>query len=674
MKLYLYLFLFVSSIAFSQGDTNPCETLGKIENLIKSQHYKNKPIDDSLSAYVHRVFLLKLDEDSRLFIQPEIDQLSKHKFKIDDYLNEKNCAFLDEFYASYTNAVNRYEKVIDGIIGSPFAYKRNDTIQFSKENFPYPKNEAEQSKIFQKSILFHVLKDISEISKNKDSLIQNFDKIAPISKDKILESYKCKTESYRLSKAEFYSVFYNVFCRYFDPHTMYLSQSDRSSFLSGVSSSNLTFGFYVSLNQSNEIVIEDIIPGSSAYSTQKISSGDVITKIASDSNEYHVACSSLKKIEEIFTSDKFKKADFTVRKKTGEIVTVKLVKKLMKDYQNNVYSYVLQKDSLKIGYIKIPSFYSTFEDGTTNVSDDVVKELYKLKEDKIEGLILDLEDNGGGSMNEAIRMTGMFIDIGPIALLHNSLGKKEVVKDYNRGTVYSGPIVVLINGNSASASEFFTNAIQDYNRGIVIGNQSHGKASMQRIYPLTNGKEPTEFIKITIEKFYRITGQSNQTIGITPNIEIPTLFNEQMPREKDNLTALPNEVIESKVKYQVENNQNAIAIEKSINRLKENTSVKAISDLNTKINNLFDNDLTPILLQFKNVFEEVNKVNQLWEEITDFSKKEYPIEVVNSTMNEEYQQFDEYLKSSNIEKIKAIKQNIHIVEALNIIHDLKDKP
>jgi carboxyl-terminal processing protease len=672
VKLYFNFLLIFCGVAFSQSDANPCETIGRIEKLIKYQHYKSKPIDDSLSAYVHRVFLLKLDEDSRLFIQPEIDQLSKHKFKIDDYINEKKCAFLDEYYLSYTNAVNRYEQLIDGIISAPFAYKRNDTIQFSKDNFPFPKDEAEQKKIFQKSILFQVLKDVSEISKNKDSLLQNFDKIAPTSKDKILETFKCKTESYRLSKAEFYAVFYNVYCRYFDPHTMYLSQSDRSSFLSGVSSSNLTFGFYVSLNQSNEIVIEDVIPGSSAYSTQKISSGDVITKIASDGNEYRVACSSLKRIEEIFTSDKFKKADFTVRKKTGEIVTVKLVKKVMKDYQNNVYSYVLKKDNIKIGYIKIPSFYSTFEDGTTNVSDDVVKELYKLKEDKIEGLIIDLEDNGGGSMDEAVRMTGMFIDIGPIALLHNSFGKKEVVKDYNRGTVFSGPIIVMINGNSASASEFFTNAIQDYNRGIVIGNQSHGKASMQRIFPLTEGRNPTEFVKVTIEKFYRITGQSNQTIGITPNVEIPTLFNEQMPREKDNLTALPNEVIESKAKYQVENNQYAVAIEKSINRLKDNPSIKAIRDLNVKINNLMDSDFAPIPLQFATVFEEVNKVNLLWKEITDLSKTEYPIDVTNSTMNEEYQQFDEYLKSSNIEKIKAIKQNIHIVEALNIIHDLKE--
>lgn len=671
MRVYLLFSLLLFGVAFSQSDPNPCEKLGRIEKLIKYQHYKTKPIDDSLSLYTYSTFLLKLDEDSRLFLQPEIDKLSRHKYKIDDYLTEKNCAFLDEFYTLYTNAVNRYERIIDQIINSPFEYNRNDTIQFSKENFPNPKSEAELKKIFQKSTLFYVLKDVSEISKNKDSLLQNFDRIAPASKDKVLESYKCKTQSYRLSKAEFYAVFYNAFCRYFDPHTTYLSQSDRSSFLSGVSSNNLTFGFYVSLSESNEIVIEDIIPGSSAYATEKLSSGDIITKISYDGVDYRVACSSLKKIEEIFTSDRFRKAEFTIRKKTGEIVTVKLVKKVMKDYQNNVYSYVLEKDSAKVGYIKIPSFYSTFEDGMTNVSDDVVKELYKLKEDKIDGLILDLEDNGGGSMDEAVRMTGMFIDIGPIAVLHTSMGKKETVKDYNRGTVFSGPIVVMINGNSASASEFFTNAIQDYNRGIVIGNQSHGKASMQRIFPLTDGRNPSEFLKVTIEKFYRITGKSNQTIGITPNVEIPTLFNDQMQREKDNLTALQNETIETKLKYQVEINEYAAAIEKSINRVKENASIKAISELNSKINKLYGNDFAPILLQFRNVFDEVNKVNQLWKEISDISEKEYPIQVSNSTMNEEYQQFDEYLKSSNVEKIKAIKQNIHIVEALNIIHDLK---
>lgn len=671
MKFARFLLLFTTMVAFSQSDKNPCETLDKIQKLIQYQHYKTKPIDDSLSVYTFDNFISKLDEDSRLFLASEINKLEKHKYQIDNYLVAKNCTFLEDFYTIYTNAINRYDKIINNIVQSPFEYKRNDTIQFSRKSFPYANDEPELVKLYQKSILFNVLKDIAEVSKDKDSLLQNFDKIAPNSKDKILESYQCKTESYRLTKPEFYSIFYNSFCSYFDPHTNYFSQSDRSSFLSGVSADNLTFGFYVSLNESNEIVIESVIPGSSAYSTNKINSGDIITKVSYNGNDYRVACSSLKKIEEIFTSDKCKKADFTIRKKTGEIVTVKLVKKVMKDYQNNVYSYLLEKNNSKIGYIKIPSFYSNYENGTTNVSDDVVKELYKLKEDKIDGLILDLEDNGGGSMDEAVRLTGLFIDIGPIAIIHNSLGKKEVVKDYNRGTAFSGPLVVMINGNSASASEFFTNAIQDYNRGIVIGNQSHGKASMQRIYPIGDDKNPTEYLKITIEKFYRITGQTNQTVGIKPNVEIPTLFDKQMPREEDNYNTLDSETIEAKLKYQIEANDYATAIEKSINRIKENSSVKAIVELNNKINSLYDNDLSPILLQFKNVFDEVNKVNLLWKEIADFSKTEYPIEIKNSTMNQEYQQFDEYLKSAATERIKAIKQNIHVVEALNIIDDLK---
>ncbi len=483
MKLLRFCILLLSWAAFSQSDKNPCETLDKIQKLIKYQHYKSKPVDDSLSVYVYQAFIDKLDEDSRLFTEPEIQVLKQHKYKIDDYVLEKNCSFLDDFYIAYTKAVDRYDQIISRIAVEPYQYTRKDTIYFSRKSFPFAKDEDELVKLYQKSILFNVLKDIAEVSQNKDSLQQNFDKIAPISKAKILETYRCKTDAYRLAKAEFYSVFYNSFCSYFDPHTNYFSQTDRSSFLSGVSADNLTFGFYVSLNEKNEIVIESVIPGSSAYSTNKISTGDIITKVNYDGKEYVVACSSLKKIEEIFLSSKCKKADFTIRKKTGEIVSVKLVKKVMKDYQNNVYSYVLNDNDKKIGYIKIPSFYSTFEDGTTNVSDDVIKELYKLKEDQIDGLIIDLEDNGGGSMDEAVRLTSLFIDIGPIAVVHNNFGKKEIVKDYNRGTAFSGPLVVLINGNSASASEFFTNAIQDFNRMEKLPCNAFIRLEMIKIQP-----------------------------------------------------------------------------------------------------------------------------------------------------------------------------------------------
>jgi carboxyl-terminal processing protease len=336
-----------------------------------------------------------------------------------------------------------------------------------------------------------------------------------------------------------------------------------------------------------------------------------------------------------------------------------------------VYSFIIEKDGKKTGYIRIPSFYATFEDGKTNVSDDVAKEVYKLQKDNVDGLIIDLENNGGGSMEEAMRLTGLFIDIGPIAIMDDNKGNKQTLKDVNRGTIYNGTMVVLINGFSASASEFFSNAMQDYNRAVIVGNQSLGKASMQRILPIDESPNPKEFIKLTIEKFYRITGKSNQTIGITPDVQIPSLFDKQMPRENSYPTALKNDVISSNLRYNLVINDNATAIQKSEKRVSENESVMAITKLNEKINELFDKDLPPITLQFNNVFNEANRINSLWKEIEKINETEYNVNVERNSVDIEYQQFDEYLKASNKEKIEAIKSNIHIVEALNIINDLK---
>ena len=171
-------------------------------------------------------------------------------------------------------------------------------------------------------------------------------------------------------------------------------------------------------------------------------------------DEFTIACSSLKKIEEVFTSGEIKKAEFTFRKKSGEVYTIELSKELLKDFENNVYSMIIEKDGTKMGYIKIPSFYSTFEDGLLNVTDDVLEEISKLKNDKVTGLVLDLQNNGGGSMGEAIRLTQTFIKKGPIAIMADRERKFEVVKTAPVGVYYNEPIVVLVNGFSASASEF----------------------------------------------------------------------------------------------------------------------------------------------------------------------------------------------------------------------------
>lgn len=668
------LLLFIALLpvwCFAQSEKNPCETLTKINSIIQGQHYKPKPVDDSLSVYVFKTFLEQLDNDNNLFLEPEVAVLKKHQFQIDDNLKTKNCSFLDEIFQAYNKSVNRYEQVIAALKKEPFPYSSVEEIRFSKKSFPYSKDEKEMKLAFKKRILFDILKDVAETSKNKDSLTVNFNSIVVKSKSKIFDMYECKTSGYRLTRKDFNSKFFSAFCSYFDPHTEYFTESDKSSFLSQVSADNLTFGMFLSINDKSEVTVDEVVPGSSAYFTEKIDSGDLVVKIKSKNEEYAISCSSMDKISEIINSSEYKSADFTMKKKTGATYTVNLVKKVMKDYGNNVYSYIIEKDGKKTGYIRIPSFYATFENGKTNVSDDVAKEVYKLQEDNIDGLIIDLENNGGGSMEEAIKLTGEFIDIGPVAIMNDRSGKKEILKDLNRGMIYSGPLVIMINGFSASASEFFTNAMQDYNRAVIIGNQSHGKASMQQILPLSDGKNPSEFIKLTIEKFFRVTGKSNQKTGITPDVFIPTVFDKQMPRESSQPTALENGSISTTIRYNIVVNENAKAIELSKKRISKSADAKKLQDLENKINTIYDNTLPNIPLQFSKVFDEVNRINSLWREIEEANEKEYPINVERNTTDIEYQQFDDYMKTNNKEKIKAIKSNFHIVEAVNIINDLK---
>ncbi len=669
-KQFLLLALF-PLLLLAQNEKEACETLSKINTLIQEQHYKPKAVDDSLSVYVFKAFLKELDEDNRLFTEIEINTLKKYLHKIDNAILQKDCVFLNEFYTVYNGAIHRYKTILEALKKEPFPFSSIEKIEFSKKTYPYAKDEAAIKKLYKKRLLFHTLRDISEISKNKDSLVANFDKIAKISKDKIFETFTCKYSSYQLTVNDFNAKFFVTFCSYFDPHTQYLSESDRSSFLSNVSADNLTFGMIISMNEKDEIIVEEVLPGSSAYFTEKIDDGDQIIKVKHLSEEYTIACSSMSKIEAIFTSSEYKNVDFTLRKKSGEIYTVNLTKKVMKDYDNNVYSFILEKDNKMTGYIRIPSFYAMFDNGKSNVSDDVTKEIYKLQEDNIDGLIIDLQNNGGGSMEEAIKLSGSFIDVGPIAIMNNRKLKKETIKDPYRGSIYSGPMVVLINGFSASASEFFTNAMQDYNRAIIVGNQSFGKASMQRILPLNDGNSE-EFVKLTLEAFYRITGKTNQTIGITPDVEIPTLFNKQIPRESDEKTALKNDVINGVLRFTAFPNplKNTV-IEKSKNRVQANEAMNKIAAMNVKINAIYDNDLPPILLEFNPVFKEVNRINSLWKDIKDLSEVEYPLVVKKNSVDVEYQQFDEFLKSSNTEKIKNIKRNLHIIEAVNIINDLK---
>jgi carboxyl-terminal processing protease len=345
----------------------------------------------------------------------------------------------------------------------------------------------------------------------------------------------------------------------------------------------------------------------------------------------------------------------------------------MKATANAVSSYIIEK-GIKIGYIKIPNFYSDFDGfSPLGCADDVAKEIIKLKKDSIQGLVIDIQDNGGGSMEEAIKLSGMFIDLGPVSILVNNKMKQTVLKDYNRGSVYSGPMVILVNGNSASASEFFAAAMQDYNRAIIVGSKSLGKASMQIILPVDSDNK--DFVKLTVEKFYRITGDSNQIKGIIPDIELPVLYESILLREISYKTALKYDEINYKIRFTPLSKDNyKTIIEQSNARTKNNTQFNDVIMVNKEINALYNNPKKPLPISFKSVFNNVHELDSLWKKVKKIAETKNSCAISNNSYDTEKLQFDDYQKEINSYKINELKTNLYIVEAVDILIDYNKIP
>ena len=674
MKKISLAFLLTTFSLFGQNDAKTCEIVSKINTLLQREHYQPKPVDDSLSVFVFDSFLDALDSNRNLFTQIEYQKLRQHRLQLDNYILQNNCSFMNEFVSVYKLALIRKKKVLEKIQQDPFDYTTKDSVRFSKKNFPFDLVATDLERIWKKRIKYDILEDISKLSTNLDSLTQNFVTLEKTTKARLFDANLCQVNSILETKNriddDLQNTFLNLFCTYFDPHSNYFSLAAKSSFMSGLSTSTLSLGLNVSFNEKEEIIIAEIVPGGPAAKTNKFDKEDVILKVSNTKGiEYTVSCSSIERIGELIFSDSQTEIELTIQKKNGAVLKVFLQKQLMKADDNAVYSFIAEKET-KIGYINIPSFYSNFEGNTVQgCADDVAKEIVKLQKDNIKGLVIDLQNNGGGSIEEAIKLAGMFIDIGPVSVLVDSKANQTILKDYNRGSVYTGPIVLLINGNSASASEFFAAAIQDYNRGIIIGSTSLGKATMQSILPLDEQNQQ-DFVKITIEKFYRITGESHQIKGIIPDISLPVLFDSIIPREISYKTAFKNDVIVTKARFNpLPKTHFSELIQLSNSRTKTATLFNEISVANDQINALYNNPKKPTRLVFKDVFNDVHQIDSLWKKVKKIVDSQRNFTISNTSYDLEKLKFDAFQQDINTYKIQNLKNSPYLEEAVAILND-----
>ena len=671
-KISLVLFLFSFSL-FAQNSNSTCEILFKINTLIQQEHVNPKPVNDSLSAYVFDNLMNNLDPSRNIFYKSQIDVLSsKYRLNLDDFILKKDCSFLIEIKKIYRANLERNKLILEKISKETLDFNQKDTIRFKQKKFNFYLKESEVEKTWRKKIRYEVLNDISGKSKNLDSIKSNFNSLELKSQKTVIDNELCKTSLLAKSEKSFEDDLYNIFCGYFDPHTNYFSNDSKSSFVSTLSKEHLSMGLNVSLNDKNEIVVSDIDPNGPAYRTGKIKKGDLILAVSNQKETLQVSCASIESISILLASDLNRSITLTLRRNAGKIFKINIEKQILKDEENTVYSFIIDNE-IKVGYIKVPSFYSDFEGRSgRGCAQDVAKETIKLIKDDIKGLVIDLTDNGGGSMEEAIKLAGLFIESGPISIVIDNKKRLSVINDPYKGVIYKGPVVLIINGNSASASEFFASIMQDYNRAILIGSTSLGKATMQTIAPLEKNDDQN-FVKLTISKFYRITGKSHQAVGIVPDVQIPTIYQTVFQKESNFPTAIPNDSLNTHVQFKtyVKNSLIDELAQKSTKRIAEDPYFNSVKVLNSKIDQIVSKPKLEIPMTIDCVFEEQNSIANLWEEINTFDTKDLNLNVSNSDYNKSLLIIYPSEKEYNQIQLDALKSNHYLNEAITIIEDFK---
>lgn len=663
--------MLTANVLFSQNSDNTCEILNKINATIQAEHLRPKPVDDSLSVFVFDNLINELDPSRNIFFKSEYDEMAaKYRLNLDNLILENDCNFLADITSKYISGLERTKNILEKIQAAPFDYSKKDTIRFYKKSFPFYLKNEDLEKVWRKKIRYQILDDMAETSDNLDSIKTNFKSIEAKSRKLILSNEICRINTLLETKTNQNENLYNFFCTYFDPHTAYFSDDSKSSFVASLSKEHLSLGMTVNLNEKNEIIVQELDPNGPAYQTGQIKKGDQIVSVSNQKETLQVSCASLESISTMILSEANKSLTITLKRNSGKSFEVYIEKQVMKDEENSVFSFIIGKDS-KIGYIKIPSFYADLDGNSRKgCADDVAREIIKLERDNIKGLVIDLIDNGGGSMEEAIKLAGMFVDYGPLSIVIDHTKEKSIINDPFKGVIYKGPIVILVNSNTASASEFFSSIMQDYNRALLLGSSTLGKATMQTILSLDETKN-TDFLKITINKFYRVTGKSHQYIGVTPDVVLPEFYEDVYQKESDFPTAIKNDSITSTLKYRPYVKRALIdkLAQNSKTRLADNFYFNDIKKINLKIDQLVNTPKAEVPMTIDAVFNQKKIVNSLWKEINTFNDENNPLDVYNSTVNQYLLSAYPNDKTINQYQIDHLKINPYLNEAVNIIND-----
>ena len=659
-----------------------------ITYVLDQAHYLDKEIDDNFSEKVFNTFLENLDPYKRYFYASDIEEFSEYKYSIDDAFKNPNFDFFDLVYERYKERMSESEKIFNKILSTPFDFSKDEVCECDFEVLDYVQTNHELYDRWRKLLKIYVIENYhNEIEADlrkfeKDSLFQirNLDLIEKETRESLsetmIQNYRFVSEE--MQRSDWLSVYINSFVSQYDPNTSYLDPESKDRFDVDMSGNYAGIGARLQ-KKIDKVEITEVISGGPAWRDNILEKGDAILKVRQDDEEEPVSILTMRLSEavKLIKGKKGTKVHLTVKKVDGSISEVTVKRDIVQLEETYIKSSIVEKNNNNYGIINIPKFYIDFDNQSNrDAAKDLKTEIQRLKEQGIKGLVIDLRNNGGGALKTVVDMAGMFIKNGPVVQVKYFDKEKQVLSDRDRSVLWTGPLVILVNEGSASASEILAAAMQDYKRAIIIGgNQTWGKGTVQNVFPLnrmvrgnTNGDLGA--LRYTTQKYYRINGGSVQLEGVKSDINVPYRYKYLDFGEKDSENPLEWDEIDN-VDYTTwrSNFDFDQAIQKSKDRMSNNEYLKLVDENAKWIKAVRDDKLINLNYdKFKKELEENYSETKKFDALNDFSMdfnfKSLPYEI-------DLIEKDSVLGIKRKRWHKSLNKDVYIEEALNVLSDLR---
>lgn len=686
--------------------------------VIEKGHYNPAAIDDTFSKGVYKDYLENIDPSKRFFTQADINEFAKYETQLDDQINNRDLSFFYLTYGRLQQRIKEANSFYKDILAKPFDFKADESFNTDYEKMPFAKDDAELRDRWRKQLKLSVLSSVADKEKMQDAPAEDKlkDKEKGFSDEKALEAKpgadvnktkangekKSFTELEKearestlkslndyfdfvgdLKQEEWFSIYMNAIAERFDPHTYYFAPDDKDKFDTSMRGS--LEGIGARLQKKNDFVeISELIPGGPAWRGKELEQGDLIMKVAQGKDQpVDISGMRLDDVVKKIKGPKGTEVRLTVKKVDGSVKTIAITREVVEIEETYAKSSIVKKGGKTYGVIYLPKFYIDFENqDNRDAAKDVAAEVDHLKAQGVDGIVMDLRDNGGGSLKTVVDIAGLFIEKGPVVQVRSRAedgkpsDKPEVLVDNDPKVHYDGPLVVLINNFSASASEIFAAAIQDYNRGLILGSkQSYGKGTVQNIIDLNRFVRGSTFgnlgaLKTTTQKFYRINGGSTQREGVKSDIIMPDKYSYIEIGERDSDNALPWDKI-AQAPYKPFKNNFAPAIANSKKRIAESAEFK-LMDENAKFlsERKDDNNYSLNIDKFK---ADAAKIEVAAKKFKALGK--YNSNLTFDALPYEKEKFknDPALAEKKKDWYESLGKDAYVNEALNVLDDLQPK-